>query len=159
MTRYSMKDDLSPAFLMWLREFISSPKNILIVEDDYDRLQWFSQVFKNHNISIAHTGKDALPYLEQGNFDLILLDHDLSSEHYADAEQGHHDDLDRYFEWQQNNQTPLSGYDVATMISNQNVPIIIHSLNPIGSLAMRKALPGAWNIPYYSLRNAFEYGI
>jgi CheY-like chemotaxis protein len=100
---------------------------VLIVEDDPNRMVEFHKLFKADVIHHATDAAAGIEYLEDGTeFDLVLLDHDLSDEHYGD--QGC---------------VEGTGQDVARHIAAMENPppfVFIHSWNPIGSAAMEAIL-------------------
>lgn len=102
---------------------------ILILEDDDKRIQKFKQNFIGCEMFITHLPKTANRLLEEEEFDLIFLDHDLADEHYI---------------WDTNcNET--TGLCTAEHLGNnphlsQKATVIVHSLNPNGSERMMQAL-------------------
>jgi DNA-binding response OmpR family regulator len=117
--------------------------NILIVEDDKERQQAFKRNFtkKSYNLIIVDTASKAISEIDKGTeFNFIFLDNDLGPK------------------------TSGEGRDVVNYIihklgnTNQfnNTSFIIHSMNPVASDYMYKALrpifpigrvhkiPGAW---------------
>lgn len=102
---------------------------ILVLEDDEERQEFFSKVFKNHTLDITKIPEKANELLSENQYDYIFLDHDLAPEHYI-------------------NDTPCNkttGLCTAEFIEEHPElcamsEIIIHSLNPNGSERMLKAL-------------------
>lgn len=91
---------------------------ILVLDDDPNRHDSFSQRFKNHSILHVCKASDAISLLNKLTFDLVCLDHDLDMCNDLDIE------------------TTGTGYDVARYIGNHlnNKPkkILIHSWNSGG---------------------------
>jgi CheY-like chemotaxis protein len=98
----------------------------------------------------ASSGEEALARVGEGEYDLILLDHDLREEHYFSDEP----DDDR------------TGYAVAAWLaarpdSQPGAQIIIHSLNYSGAPRMRDALiatgfDAEW-IPFHYLQSGLRF--
>jgi CheY-like chemotaxis protein len=57
-------------------EDVSEPKEILVVEDVEDSLEWVSTLLEQagHHVSRARTGHEAIKLCEARTFDLVLLD-------------------------------------------------------------------------------------
>ena len=107
--------------------------NILLVEDNIDRIKWFTNEFSGHNLIIGDNANSAISLLREIKFDAIFLSHDLCNEVFVDSE-----DLN-------------TGYQVALEIPdsiNKNAVIIIHSWNPTGAENIKKVLPKAFYIPF-----------
>lgn len=95
-------------------------KNIFILEDDETRIEWFKKQLSNDfNLTITSDAVEAVNLLNQHNFDILFLDHDLKKE-------------------RQDVNDKNTGSYVAKEIKKLNlkVPIIIHSWNPIGAKNM-----------------------
>src|SRR6059058_1989459 len=109
-----------------------STGRILIVEDDPSRCAWFSQRFSGFILDVTFDVSEAIEWLKERDYSMILLDHDLTEEHYlSDA----HDD-DR------------TGYAVAAWLAahpdhQRDADILIHSLNYVGAGRMLDALHSA----------------
>jgi CheY-like chemotaxis protein len=105
---------------------------ILIVEDDEGRCAWFQAKFSTHQVDVTCDVAQAVVWLKEREYQMILLDHDLMEEHYfSDA----HDD-------------ERTGYAVAAWLaahpdSQRDATIIIHSLNYLGADRMLSALRDA----------------
>ena len=102
---------------------------ILILEDDDRRIRKFKQNFIGCELFITHLPETANRYLEEHEFDLIFLDHDLADDHY--------------FKDTVCNET--TGLCTAEFLGNnpnlcKDTTIIVHSLNPNGSERMMQAL-------------------
>ena len=111
---------------------------ILVVEDDPNRIERFKKELRVHKVRFATSSDQAIEILENENFDLICLDHDLGGGAYEPSDEN-------------------SGYGVAKHMEANKIPgeVIIHSLNPVGAANINSALPHAVRIPFISL---FEDG-
>ena len=102
---------------------------ILIVEDDELRCAWFSQRFDGLIMDVTCDVREAIRWLEERDYRMILLDHDLAEEHYiSNAE-----DDER------------TGYAVAAWLaahpdSQRDATVLIHSLNYTGARRMLDVL-------------------
>jgi CheY-like chemotaxis protein len=107
-------------------------ERILIVEDDRERCAWFSQKFSGTRMDITCDAAQAISWLKEHDYNMILLDHDLLEEHYFSNEP----DDER------------TGYAVAAWLAQnpdaqRDATILIHSLNYMGAARMLEALHGA----------------
>jgi CheY-like chemotaxis protein len=107
-------------------------ERILIVEDDPLRCEWFSRKFSGLHLDVTCNVAEAIAWLKQHDYNMILLDHDLLEEHYFSNEP---DD-------------EHTGYAVALWLSQnpdcqRDATILIHSLNYIGAARMLEALHNA----------------
>ena len=118
---------------------------ILIVEDDAARCEWFSSKFSGRVLDVTCDVKEAVRWLNERDYSMIMLDHDLTEEHYYSNEP----DDER------------TGYAVALWLAEhpdrqREAAIIIHSLNYAGAGRMLEALHGAGrdaeHIPFYYLQ-------
>lgn len=118
---------------------------ILILEDDQLRVAWFKQKFLDYEQDITCDVLQAIEWLKQNEYALILLDHDLIDEHY----------------YSYNPDDSTTGFFVAAWIAkNKNCQrdaiIIIHSLNYIGAERMLQTLleagRDAEHIPFHCLQ-------
>lgn len=110
---------------------------ILILEDDENRIKRFKEQFFEHDTWITHLPKTANKWLEEIEFDIILLDHDLSED-----VQG----LDNNFD-------VGTGLEVAKFLGEKphlssNAQIFIHSLNGNGAKRMQSALETRGKVPH-----------
>lgn len=102
---------------------------VLIVEDDDTRCVWFQQQFANADLDVTSDVQKAFEWLTARDYDVILLDHDLTEEHYlSDAPDDEH-----------------TGYAIAAWLAAHpdrqlDSTIIIHSLNFQGTERMLDAL-------------------
>ncbi|HEY0005644.1 MAG TPA: cyclic-phosphate processing receiver domain-containing protein [Pyrinomonadaceae bacterium] len=121
------------------------PGRILIVEDDATRCAWFEQRLKGRELDVTCDVRQAIEWLTARDYSVILLDHDLSEEHYFSDE---HDD-------------ERTGYAVAAWLaahaeSQPEASIIIHSLNYAGAQRMLDILQtsgrDAEHVPFHYLQ-------
>ena len=113
-------------------------KNILILEDDLERMKSFENNLSGHKVVHVETANEAVALLDVYDWDCIFLDHDLGGETMVDSFT-----------------VKNTGYAVAAWLEKhpdrRPSVVIIHSFNPIGSRRMQQALPeavqlpGAWN--------------
>lgn len=123
---------------------------ILIVEDDETRCAWFHEHFSGNELDVTPDVKVAVTWLASNDYDLILLDHDLTDDHYFSSE---HDD-------------ERTGYAVAQWLAmypdrQRFATIIIHSLNFLGSDRMLETLResgrDAEHIPFHYLQESLKF--
>jgi len=97
---------------------------ILVLEDDAERIHYFSKVFVKHELAIVnHVNMFAI--LCKKKFDIIFLDHDLGGEVYVESK---HEN---------------TGYNACKFLVetiNVNTPIIVHSYNENGAKNMMNLL-------------------
>ncbi len=118
---------------------------ILIVEDDEARCAWFRERLAGKELDVTCDVQTAVSWLLQRDYEAILLDHDLSDEHYfSDAP-----DDER------------TGYAVARWLAEhpdaqRDALIIVHSLNYPGARRMVEVLRDAGreaeHIPFHYLQ-------
>ena len=101
---------------------------ILIVEDSSERINWFSEEFKEHDLMIVNNAIMGIQAVEMQFFPLIMLDHDLGQKAYCPSDE-------------------KSGYAVAVAIAegelNLKSAVIVHSWNPQGAKRMYDVLKKA----------------
>jgi hypothetical protein len=110
---------------------------VFIVEDNQERLDWFSM--KMPHIAIFHTqdpdvAVEQLRSMPPETFDAIFLDFDLGPDNVMNSTI---------------NSIPVVDFlnsRLTTRKSQRN--IIIHSANPVGATWMQAILPGATQIPF-----------
>ena len=100
-------------------------QRILIVEDDDERCRWFNQKFVGRELDITCDVGQAIAWLAERDYGVILLDHDLAEGHYLSDVP----DDER------------TGYAVAAWLGahpdrQRDALIIIHSLNYHGAQRM-----------------------
>jgi hypothetical protein len=114
---------------------------ILILEDNDERIKWFKEVYKNHELFICKTLKEAELSMEM-EIDVFFLDHDLDAMNLLAIEQEN------------------TGYDlVKWIVENKFHPkaiYYIHSMNPTGANVMLNLLlnnkyEAQW-IPFHLLK-------
>ena len=106
---------------------------VLIVEDDENRMVGFNKIFADDEVHWAKNAYAGIRALKKGEYDLVMLDHDLADEHYGDlnaaAESG-----------------KGTGQEVAQhMATMENPPpfAFVHSWNPAGAMAIELILATA----------------
>ena len=118
---------------------------ILIVEDNESRCDWFRQKFAGREPDITCDVSQAVAWLAERDYAVILLDHDLAYEHYCSDEP----DDER------------TGYAVAAWLAahpdrQREAMIVIHSLNYVGAQRMLDALRDAGrdaeHVPFHYLQ-------
>lgn len=119
---------------------------VLLVEDDEMRCAWFQQKLAPYLLDMTCDVKQAVEWLAERDYSTILLDHDLSDEHYFSDEP----DDER------------TGYAVAAWLAahtdrQRNALIIIHSLNYTGAQRMLDILHDAGrdaeHVPFHYLQS------
>ncbi|MBD0324849.1 MAG: response regulator [Pyrinomonadaceae bacterium] len=123
---------------------------ILIVEDDETRCAWFNEKFAGREIDVTCDVGQAFEWLAVHDYEVILLDHDLTEEHYFSDEP---DDA-------------RTGYAVAAWLAanpdrHRHSLIIIHSLNYSGAQRMLDKLGEAGleaeHIPFHYLQFGLKF--
>lgn len=116
--------------------------NILILEDDENRIRIFKHKFKKHWVITTDIASQAIKYLQTTVFDYIFLDHDLGGQQ---------------MQWdEQNCGMVVVDYMCNNLLSNKNKVIcIVHSYNTPRGIVMKQKLqqvgyladymPGVWN--------------
>jgi len=98
---------------------------IFILEDDANRIGWFTEEFGDEELVFCNHATPALDILAVVKFDVAFLDHDLGGRTYVPSSD------------------PNTGYRVAQGLAvsiNRHIPVIIHSFNPDGAKNIRFAL-------------------
>lgn len=122
---------------------------ILIVEDDATRCAWFSERFSGLILDVTCDVVEAIRWLDERDYSMILLDHDLRDEHYFSDE---FDD-------------ERTGYAVALWLAQhadrqRGATILIHSLNYIGAQRMLETLHNAGrdaeHVPFHYLQSGLR---
>jgi CheY-like chemotaxis protein len=124
-------------------------ERILIVEDDPMRCAWFERKFAGRRMDVTCDVAEAIEWLDVRSYHVILLDHDLTEDHYfSDEPDDEH-----------------TGYAVAAWLAahpdrHRDALIIIHSLNYAGAdrmlSALRDAGRDAEHIPFHYLQSGLE---
>jgi CheY-like chemotaxis protein len=108
-------------------------RRVLIVEDDEVRCDWFRRrLGGGYELDVTCSVPEAIGWLGEREYALILLDHDLREEHYFSDEP----DDER------------TGYGVAAWLAANaqtqlSASVVIHSLNYEGARRMLDKLLGA----------------
>lgn len=118
--------------------------NILILEDDLQRQKYFHHWrLKGHKLTIVDSVGLAISELEEHEFDLLCLDHDLGLAVYVES-MGEEE----------------TGYLVALWLADNEdrkpKTIVLHSLNTIGRYNMKAVLPEAITYPFVWLKTIEE---
>ena len=102
---------------------------ILILEDDGTRVNNFIELFHHHDLDIIENAYEAVSLLENREYDLLLLDHDLGDG---------------------NGNGTIVSFFLRKTPSNPNagIPTVIHSWNTPAATNMLKDLPHAEWAPY-----------
>ena len=124
---------------------------VLILEDDEVRCYWFQQQLADREHDITCDIQQAIEWLETREYEAILLDHDLTEEHYySDA----HDD-------------EATGYAIAAWLAahperQPKATIVVHSLNYVGAKRMLDILRDsgreAEHVPFPYLQAGVTFG-
>lgn len=114
---------------------------IMILEDMPSRIQFFKSKLYRHDIYFFDNADDAinaLRFLNEKNWDIVFLDHDLEGRIFVPS--SYHN----------------TGYTVAKFIAeNDDIKInqiITHSMNPQGAQNIKMILPRAEIIPFNLLK-------
>ena len=99
------------------------------MEDDEARCAWFRERLAGRTLDVTCDARQAVDWLAERDYSVILLDHDLAAEHYRTDEP----DDER------------TGYAVAAWLAahpdrQRDSTILIHSLNYPGAARMLAAL-------------------
>jgi CheY-like chemotaxis protein len=108
--------------------------NILIVEDNKDRIEAFKRRLIGNNIIVVKQSRDGISRLRAKDIDVLFLDHDLAGTGEPEPS------------------GPRTGYEVAKWLEEnpkfQPRQIIVHSLNAAGRKNILAALPNAIELPF-----------
>lgn len=103
-------------------------KRILILEDNVLRTKVFKLKYGGrYHLHIFDTALEAIESLEIFKYDLIFLDHDLGGKMFVETDDENGTGLD-------------VAKALAKMKKHKRVPVIIHSLNPVGASKMKVTL-------------------
>ncbi len=114
---------------------------ILILEDNKERISWFKEMFKNHELYITSDINTGFMKAFDTEYDCFFLDHDLEPDTFLGIKEHR------------------TGYDFVVDIVNhkiqQHAIFYIHSCNPVGANKMLNLLKdnnytAEW-IPFYLL--------
>lgn len=123
---------------------------VLIVEDDETRCAWFREQLRGGQLDVTCDVRTAIRWLGERDYRAVLLDHDLTEEHYFSNEP----DDER------------TGYAVARWLADhptaqRDAQILIHSLNYPGAARMlgvlRDAGREAEHIPFHYLQAGLRF--
>lgn len=118
---------------------------VLIVEDDETRCAWFRERLRGSQLDVTCDVPTAIRWLGERDYRAVLLDHDLTEEHYFSNEP----DDER------------TGYAVARWLADnpaaqRDALILVHSLNYTGAARMvnvlRESGRDAEHIPFHYLQ-------
>ena len=100
---------------------------VLILEDSPQRRDAFKEYLSAHELHIYYSAKEAIAALDEHEFDIIFIDHDLG--------------------------TPVTGCELAKVIAEKDIQaqIVVHSINPVGARAIVDILPEATWAPFPQL--------
>jgi CheY-like chemotaxis protein len=110
--------------------------NILVLDDNAHRLQFFQNGLKPHKVTVCHNAPSAIKALKTGTFEVIFLDHDLNGKK-ADPESDN------------------CGSEVARYlaeIESNTAKIVLHTENSVGRESMEAILLESYSIPYGKLK-------
>lgn len=122
---------------------------VLIVEDNEVRCAWFRARLEGSELDVTCDVRQAVLWLAERDYNAVLLDHDLSEEHYFSNEP----DDER------------TGYAVAHWLaehptSQRDALIVVHSLNYTGARRMVEVLRDAGreaeHIPFHYLQTGLR---
>jgi len=102
---------------------------VLLLEDATDRITFFKEKFKLHELFVTDCSKTAIDYIDRFIFDVLFLDNDLGEGN------GYGVDVSAYLQSHPEN-------------LNNHSKIIIHSWNTPESIRMSNMLPKAKRIPF-----------
>lgn len=102
--------------------------NILILEDNAERIKFFMERFADHDLTITENAHDAIVYLNEEVYDYVFLDHDLGLNNGSGAD--------------------VASYLGSGMTINDDAYVIIHSWNIPAAAVMLRLCPGAFVLPY-----------
>jgi len=117
-------------------------KNILILEDNDFRINFFKNKLNKFNLFIFKNVQDAIKCINENKIDILFLDHDLDKKIFVSIKEEN------------------TGYQFAKYIADNKLHfnhIIIHSMNPYGSAKMKEELKNSANnldvVPFHILYN------
>jgi len=115
---------------------------ILVLEDNLERIEFFTRVYKNHELIICEKISQAQLAVAYGEIDIFFLDHDLEPNNFEGIDKCN------------------TGYDFVKWIVSQHYQkhalYYIHSCNPVGAQIMVNLLKdngyeALW-VPYHLLK-------
>ncbi len=129
---------------------MASEYRVLIVEDDETRCAWFRKRLGGSRLDVTCDVRTAILWLGERDYRAVLLDHDLTEEHYFSNEP----DDER------------TGYAVARWLADnptaqRDALILIHSLNYPGAARMLNVLRDAGrkaeHVPFHYLQAGLRF--
>ncbi len=119
-----------------LRVKVPEAARVLVLDDDPKRLEWFRESVHEatrHAATCCTTVDDLVQELEENEFDVVFLDHDLCWQDaaYSERKHGNGKEAARYLAW-----LGFKGM------------VIIHSVNEDGAKAMKVYFPQARIAPF-----------
>lgn len=109
---------------------------ILVLDDKEIRLRTFERLFPESEITHVETSKEAISKLDNEQWNLLFLDHDLGGQEMVASGEN-------------------TGWEVADWLSKNPIKkpptIVLHSCNPDGRANMKALLPEALDIPFTQL--------
>lgn len=120
---------------------------ILIFEDDWNRIEWFTEKFAGCDLDVTEDVMHASHYLATTKYDLIFLDHDIHEKMGMKGSGSH--------------LVVNMARDDRIKALNSSSPIYIHSLNTNGAMRMEGILMfhGFWHVsrvPFTQLRTLIK---
>ena len=128
----------------------AAARRVLIVEDDETRCAWFRERLSGNLLDVTCDVATAIGWLAEHDYSAVLLDHDLTQEHYFSNEP----DDER------------TGYAVARWLADnptaqRDALILIHSLNYPGAARMlavlRESGRDAEHVPFHYLQAGLRF--
>lgn len=119
--------------------------NILILEDDINRVAFFRKKLHMHTLTFTDYVETAKHELAKGTYDYLFLDHDLDDRTYVDSEEEN------------------TGYQLCKWLAEHPEltfkNIIIHSMNSVGAQRMMELLcdrEAVQLVPFHMLMTRLE---
>jgi CheY-like chemotaxis protein len=119
--------------------------NVLILEDNIERIEFFHERLKTHTITYTDQVDIAKTELLKGTYEYLFLDHDLDDRTYVDSEEKN------------------TGYQLCRWLAEHPEltfkNIIIHSMNSIGAQRMMELLcdrEAVQLVPFHMLMTQLE---
>ena len=101
---------------------------VFVLEDNDQRVIKFRRSLVGHCVDYADNVVDGKAFIEQYQYDLIFLDHDLGGKEMVSSDD------------------PNTGYQMACLLAendlNKDAAVVIHTCNPNGASRMEQALSG-----------------
>ena len=100
---------------------------IFILEDDYERILWFREQWAGHCELTIATCIDSAIKAYTGVYDGLFLDHDLGGNQMVDS-------------IETNTGYTFCKWIIKNTETNKKIPIVVHSMNPVGADKMLEIL-------------------